>query len=215
MMVKTCFIAVIVFGLQMAKAMPSLLLTSDTIIKPSALNSLPQQQTSEISPKIGLDETLVLSLRAAAALDDNSPNPIFAAMFDNITNHYIEYSHFLSNASAKTILQLRLDALSFYIDPSDYGNAESRFDKFVLDFRPQTASFDRFAFSTLDFLIYPGLGVEYYSGKELARMRNEMINSIPQTADPSQRGDFISIIDQVISTFPNGGNLGQYYTKRN
>ncbi|KAI8645926.1 hypothetical protein BD408DRAFT_440432 [Parasitella parasitica] len=202
-MAKALFIAVIIFWCQVAQA--SLLLTPDTVLLPSP----PQQQSAADRS----EKTLALSLKATTAVDDsNTPNPIFAAMFDNITNHYVEYSHFLSSAPAKVILQLRLDALSYYSDPGDYGNAESKFDNFVLDFRPQTASFDRFAFATLDFLNYPGLGVEYYTGKELVRMRNEMINSIPPTASPLQRGDFIAIIDQVISKFPNGGNLGQFYT---
>ncbi|GAN08989.1 hypothetical protein MAM1_0236d08509 [Mucor ambiguus] len=161
------------------------------------------------------DNPLITSLRAVRAVDDsNTPNPVFAAMFDNITNHYIEYSQFLNTASTKTILQLRLDALGYYSNPSDYGNVVSKFDNFVVDFRPQTVNFDKFAFSAIDFLVYPGLGVEYYSGAELARIRNEMINTVPGNASPSQRSDFIAIIDQTISKFPNGGNLGQFYTKK-
>lgn len=214
-MLETVFAVAIMFGCKMAQAKPALL-TPDTILHRAAIGSnnaseADTQATEAEQP----NHSLISSLQAVRAVDDSdTPNPIFAAMFDNITNHYIEYSNFLKTASTKTILQLRLDALGYYNNPSDYGSVESKFDNFVVDFRPQTAGFDRFAFSTIDFLVYPGLGVEYYSGAELARTRNEMINTIPANASPSQRGDFIAIIDQTISKFPNGGNLGQFYTKK-
>ncbi|KAL0141310.1 hypothetical protein V8B55DRAFT_1062176 [Mucor lusitanicus] len=214
LILKAVFVVAILFWCQMAQAKP-VLLTPDTVLHRADVGHNTSEVDTQMIEAEQPQNPLISSLRAVRAVDDsNTPNPIFAAMFDNITNHYIEYSQFLKSASTKTILQLRLDALGYYSNPSDYGNVESKFDNFVVDFRPQTAAFDRFAFSTLDFLVYPGLGVEYYSGAELARTRNEMINTIPSNASPSQRGDFIAIIDQTISKFPNGGNLGQFYTKR-
>jgi hypothetical protein len=71
-------------------------------------------------------------------------------MFENITAHHIVYSKYLETASTKDIMELRLKALAFYKDAAGYAFAESRFDKFVMDFRPATAAFDRFAFSTVD-----------------------------------------------------------------
>ncbi|EPB82815.1 hypothetical protein HMPREF1544_10429 [Mucor circinelloides 1006PhL] len=193
------------FWCKIVQARP-VLLTPDTVlhrtaVKPSA-SGVDAQALEAEQPK----NSLISSLRAVLPVDDT--------MFDNITNHYTEYSQYLRTASTKTILQLRSDALHYYTDPNDYSSVESKFDNFVADFRPQTANFDRFAFSAIDFLLHPGLGVEYYSGAELARTRNEMINTIPGYASPSQRSDFIAIIDQTISKFPNGGNLGQFYTKK-
>lgn len=214
LVLKTAFLLAIMFWCKIVQARP-VLLTPDTVlhrtaVKPSA-SGVDAQALEAEQPK----NSLISSLRAVLPVDDsNTPNPVFAAMFDNITNHYTEYSQYLRTASTKTILQLRSDALHYYTDPNDYSSVESKFDNFVADFRPQTANFDRFAFSAIDFLLHPGLGVEYYSGAELARTRNEMINTIPGYASPSQRSDFIAIIDQTISKFPNGGNLGQFYTKK-
>ena len=141
-------------------------------------------------------------------------NIVFNEMFDNITNHFVDYSDFLKNAPTVEILLLRLKVLKGYRDPTDYSSAEAKFDRFVLDFRSQQSQvFDKFAFSTMDFLIFPDLGVRDYTANELARIRSDVIKTIPRDVTGTERTDFIAVIDAIISTFPNGKNLAPYFKK--
>lgn len=145
-----------------------------------------------------------------AAQDD--ANPIAGEIFDKISNDYVNYSKFLTNSSIKTILRLRQSLLGRYTNLEMYLDASVRFDRFVTDFRPKSTNFDLFAFTSIDFLAQPLIGARNASGPELATLRTEIIQSIPQYATTRQRLDFVSFLDDLISTFPHGGNLNVYLT---
>lgn len=141
---------------------------------------------------------------------ENNFNPVADEIFDKIADDYVNYSQFLKTASIKSILQIRQSLLDFYNEPDKYSEASSRFDKFVTDFRVDTNEFDTFAFTSVDFLAQPLIGARDYLGPQLAGLRTSIIQSIPSTASTAQRKDFISFIDDLISTFPHGSNLGAY-----
>lgn len=153
--------------------------------------------------------TGTMLLKATAQQDGN---PIAGEIFDKISNDYVHYSKFLTSASIKTILQLRQNLLRFYNDPTNYSQASSRFDKFVSDFRTDTTEFDAFAFTSIDFLAQPLIGAHDYLGPQLAKLRTSIIQSMPSSATAEQKTDFIAFLDELISSFPNGDNLGAYLT---
>lgn len=183
-------------------------------------------QTTTLDQKPGLDDSQLLSshhLSEESYLHERSGllkeiflasdgNAIFDEMFENITEHFIDYSKYLNTASTKDLMLLRVKLLTSYKEPAKYSGAESKFDRFVLDFRPDTRNFDTFTFSTMDFLIFPGLGVENYSATELARIRFDAIQTIPQSATDQQKKEFIDVIDTIISGFRNGKDLQNFFT---
>ncbi len=178
------------------------------------LNQLPELENLQLLESHQLDQVSYLQERSDFLKEmylDTDGNEIFNEMFDNITDHFIEYSNYLASAPTKDLLVLRVKLLKSYSGPAQYSGAEAKFDRFVLDFRTDTRNFDKFAFSTVDFLIFPSLGVNNYSATDLARVRSEVIQTIPQSATETQRKDFIDVIDTIISEFPNGKDLQNYF----
>ncbi|KAI7878733.1 uncharacterized protein EV154DRAFT_568844 [Mucor mucedo] len=141
-------------------------------------------------------------------------NPAFNEMFDNITDNYPEYSKFLENASTREIMNLRLKVMTYYKSDSEYGNIQNRFDNFIRDFRPKTVSFDKFCFSIMDYLIFPGLGVESYSPVALAGLRKSVVSTIPRNATAAQRRDFVGVVDDIIFKYLTGEDISSYSTNK-
>lgn len=163
-----------------------------------------------------LDHASYLETKSAQLKDTFSTtlgNPTFNEMFDNITDHYTTYSKYLENASTKEIMDLRIKVMEYYKTATEYASVQTKFDNFVIDFRPATAAFDKFAFSIIDFLIFPDLGVKFFTATQLARLRKDVISTVPLSATPSQRSDFVSVVDGIISKFLNGKDLGTYFTE--
>lgn len=129
----------------------------------------------------------------------NEPNVILNEMFDNITEHFIPYSRYLESAPTTELMELRVKALKDYTDAKEYTGAVSKFDKFVQDFRPDSRAFDKFAFSTVDFLLFPGLSTKNYTPSELKRIRANVVNTIPEYVTEAQRKEFIRVVDSIFA----------------
>lgn len=127
------------------------------------------------------------------------PNVILNEMFDNITEHFIPYSKYLASAPTTELMELRIKALKGYTDAKEYTGAVSKFDKFVQDFRPESRAFDQFAFSTVDFLLFPGLSTKDYTPNELKRIRTNVVNSIPTYVSEAERKEFIRVVDSIFA----------------
>lgn len=182
----------LILFLKVAQSLP----VDETELQLNEKNIVPDTQIPTI---FGHVEGLQSAPQISRQVIKNEPNIILNEMFDNITEHFIPYSQYLRSAPTTEMMLLRLRIIKDYTDAKEYTGAVAKFDKFVQDFRPQSKDFDKYAFSTIDFLMFPGLSTKDYTPIELKRIRANVVKTIPTYLTEAEKTEFMRIIDTIFA----------------